>query len=51
MKIVLDNIVFSLQKAGGGSVYWTELVKRFLKSDNELLFFDQKELTDALTKY
>ena len=43
MKLVLDNIIFSLQKSGGGSVYWTELVKRFVKSDNELVFFDQKE--------
>lgn len=51
MKIVFDNIIYSLQKSGGGSVYWTELVKRFIKSDNELIFFDQKELTDELTKY
>ena len=51
MKIVFDNIIYSLQKSGGGSVYWTELLKRFIKSDNELIFFDQKELTDELTKY
>ena len=43
MKIVFDNIIYSLQKSGGGSVYWTELLKRFIKSDNELIFFDQKE--------
>ena len=51
MKIVFDYIIYSLQKSGGGSVHWTELVKRFLKSDNELVFFDQKVLTDGLTKY
>ena len=48
MKIVFDNIVYSLQKSGGGSVYWTELVKRFVKSDNELVFLDQKEPNDNI---
>lgn len=28
MNIVLDNIVFSLQRAGGVSVYWYELLRR-----------------------
>lgn len=31
MKLVLDNIVFSLQKAGGISVVWYELLVRLLK--------------------
>ena len=48
MKIVFDNIIYSLQKSGGGSVYWTELVKRFVKSNNELVFFDQKEPNDNI---
>ena len=48
MKIVFDNIIYSLQKSGGGSVYWTELLKRFIKSDNELIFFDQKEPNENL---
>ena len=48
MKIVFDNIIYSLQKSGGGSVYWTELLKRFIKSDNELIFFDQKEPNDNI---
>ena len=43
MKIVFDNIIYSLQKSGGGSVYWTELSKRFLNIDNEILFFEPKE--------
>jgi glycosyltransferase involved in cell wall biosynthesis len=34
MKILLDNIIFSLQKTGGISVYWTELTRRLL-SDGE----------------
>ena len=28
MKIIDDNIIFSLQKAGGISAYWSELLKR-----------------------
>ena len=28
MKIVYDNIIYSLQKAGGISAYWSELLKR-----------------------
>ncbi len=28
MKIIYDNIIFSLQRAGGISVYWSELLKR-----------------------
>lgn len=31
--IVFDNIIFSLQKAGGISVVWSELVKRMLNTD------------------
>jgi len=31
MKIYLDNIIFSLQKAGGVSVVWSEILSRFLK--------------------
>lgn len=35
MNIILDNIIFSLQKAGGVSVYWYELLSR-IKNDSEL---------------
>lgn len=31
MKIIYDNIIFSLQKSGGISVVWYEMIKRFLK--------------------
>jgi glycosyltransferase involved in cell wall biosynthesis len=41
MKIFLDNIVFNLQKAGGISVYWSELVKRFACSDHNVTFIEQ----------
>lgn len=42
MRVILDNIIFSLQRSGGGSVYWTELTKRFNDSAEEVLFIDQQ---------
>ena len=43
MKIYLDNIIFSLQKSGGISVYWHELLKRILKDDDfDPFFLDYK---------
>jgi mannosyltransferase len=42
MKLYLDNIIFSLQKAGGVSVVWYELLKRFLNDlDFEAFFIDK----------
>lgn len=41
MKIVLDNIVFSLQKVGGISVYWYELYSRILRDNHEVSFVDR----------
>lgn len=34
MNIYLDNIIFSLQKSGGISVYWYELIKRLMIDNN-----------------
>lgn len=49
MKIVFDNIIYSLQKSGGGSVYWTELVKRHNDSvENDVTFYDQIEPNDNI---
>ena len=39
MNIIFDNIIFDLQKLGGISVYWYELVKRFNCQNNENLVF------------
>ncbi|MCU0321694.1 MAG: glycosyltransferase family 4 protein [Chitinophagaceae bacterium] len=36
MKIFLDNNVFTIQRAGGVSVYWYELLRRFLNSDLDI---------------
>ncbi len=46
MRIVFDNIIFWLQKSGGGSVYWSELIKRadHLK-DADVSFYDQDQIT------
>ncbi|MDD3602582.1 MAG: glycosyltransferase family 1 protein [Sulfurovum sp.] len=41
MNIVFDNIIFSLQKAGGISIYWYELIKR-LRYKKEAKFFESK---------
>ncbi len=39
MKIIYDNIIFSLQKVGGISLYWYELTKR-LKAKEDITFFE-----------
>lgn len=41
MKIVYDNIVFSLQKIGGISVYWGELIKR-VSGVGKVIFYESK---------
>lgn len=33
MKIILDNIIYSLQKSGGISVLWTELIKKIIQTN------------------
>mgnify|MGYP003642532373 CR=1 FL=1 len=44
MNIIFDNIIFSLQKSGGISVYWFELISRFLKeSEMDNLFLEGNE--------
>jgi mannosyltransferase len=49
MKIVFDNIIYSLQNSGGGSVYWTELIKRFnANKELDILFYEQKELNQNI---
>lgn len=42
LKLYLDNIIFSLQKAGGISVYWYELLKRLQNSGNNFISFEKK---------
>jgi len=42
MQIVYDNIIFSLQKAGGISIYWAELIKRLQKKEKSVMFYESK---------
>lgn len=42
MRIIMDNIIFSLQRAGGISVYWYELLKRLIETDSECFFYESK---------
>jgi len=49
MKLILDNIVFSLQKVGGISVYWFEIIDRLLKTRFHLTFV-QRECDNLLFK-
>jgi mannosyltransferase len=43
MQVILDNIIFSLQKAGGISAYWTEICRRLISDDYfSHLFYEHK---------
>lgn len=42
MRVILDNIIYSLQNAGGISTYWFELSKRLIKDFPETYFIDKK---------
>lgn len=39
MKLYLDNIIFSIQKSGGISVVWHEMIIRLLKKSNYQIYF------------
>ncbi|RTY83742.1 glycosyltransferase family 1 protein [Flavobacterium sp. ZB4P23] len=42
MNVIIDLIAFSLQKSGGVSVYWYEIINRMLiQSDSEHLFIEE----------
>lgn len=43
MNICLDNIIFSLQQAGGISVYWTEIWSRLLKENISAYAIEDKK--------
>lgn len=42
MNIILDNIIFCLQKAGGISVYWYELLRRLVKTNENVYFIGNR---------
>lgn len=45
MKIYFDTILFFLQRSGGGSVYWGELMKRFNHLESKNTTFIQPKAT------
>ncbi len=42
MQLVYDNIIFSLQKAGGISIYWAELIKYLVKKHKDVIFYESE---------
>jgi mannosyltransferase len=44
MKIVYDNIIYALQKAGGISVYWSELSKRITQYDVDFYGYESDNI-------
>lgn len=50
MKVYYDNIVYSLQKAGGISAYWSELSERLFKSSAKSEFYGYPN-TNIFTEY
>ena len=41
MKIYFDNVIFSLQRSGGISVYWYELLRRLLVSEHTVSLIER----------
>lgn len=48
MNIVLDNIVFSLQRAGGVSVYWYELLRRMERDGKSIQVIEHSQSTSNI---
>lgn len=48
MKLILDNIIFYLQKSGGGSVYWSENIKRIDKMSFDTQYCEPKSNFDNI---
>jgi mannosyltransferase len=48
MKIYLDNVIFSLQRAGGISVYWYELLRRMLRDGVALQAIEIDRIEDNI---
>jgi mannosyltransferase len=43
MKVIFDNIIFSLQKSGGISVYWYEILSRIVnQTETNYLFIEEE---------
>lgn len=47
MKLHYDNLIYSLQSAGGISTYWSELTSRFLRDEVDITFTESLNLNIA----
>jgi glycosyltransferase involved in cell wall biosynthesis len=47
-KIYFDNIVFSMQRAGGVSVYWHELLKRIIRDGIDFNVIESEKAADNI---
>ncbi|MDR0833741.1 MAG: glycosyltransferase family 4 protein [Candidatus Symbiothrix sp.] len=51
LPIIFDNIIFSLQRAGGASAYWFELCKRVIVDESfQCLFYEYKNAEHNICK-
>lgn len=50
MKIFYDDIIFNLQKAGGISVYWHELINRILTDKYDVFFIEHENENNIFRK-
>ncbi len=41
MKVVFDNIIFYLQRSGGGTIYWIELIKQAIEDNSIEVYFSE----------
>lgn len=48
MHVYCDNIIFSLQRAGGISVYWHELLRRMLRDEVPLHVIEGRNVNDNI---
>jgi mannosyltransferase len=48
MDLVMDNIIFSLQRAGGISVYWQELLSRMIRDKLPVRMVERTDATSNL---
>ena len=42
LRLVFDNLIFFLQKAGGVSVYWSEILRRLHDGENAVVYLEPK---------
>ena len=50
MKIVYDNIIFSLQRYGGISVVWSNLITRVCKTVSDIIFMEYEGAEDNVCR-